>query len=159
MPYADRPNTILWPPIIYVAALVLPSPLQDQVPLPTIDFGVTIDNALVLAGMALIVIGLSVDVWALMTFRTAGTPFNPTKRAENLATFGPYARTRNPMYLGALVAYLGLALGAGNLWRWIALPLMALGLHQLAVLREEAHLEARFGEAWREYAGRVPRWW
>ena len=156
--FEDRPNSILWPPIIYIVALILPSLLQDWIPLPLFEFGVTVDNALVLAGMALIVAGLSLDAWALLSFRKAGTPFNPTKRAEALATFGPYAHTRNPMYLGALVAYCGLAVGTGNLWRWIALPLMALGLHHLAVLREERHLEARFGEAWREYAARVRRW-
>jgi protein-S-isoprenylcysteine O-methyltransferase Ste14 len=41
----------------------------------------------------------------------------------------------------------------------MALPPLAWVLHVKAILREEAHLEARFGEAWRAYAARVPRWW
>ncbi|MGL4239487.1 MAG: methyltransferase family protein [Beijerinckiaceae bacterium] len=156
---ADRPNTIHWPPIGYAAALVVPWLLQRWLPLPVIDLGRITDDVMVGVGWALMATGVTVAYLALRSFAAMGTPFDPTAKAEKLVTFGLYNRTRNPMYLAAMVAFVGLALSTGSIWRWLALPPLAWLLHNLAILREEGHLEARFGDAWREYAARVPRWW
>jgi protein-S-isoprenylcysteine O-methyltransferase Ste14 len=156
---ADRPNTIHWPPILYVAAFALPFPLQWLLPLPVVAPGRIWDDVMVGLGWALIATGVTVGWLALKSFIGFGTPFDPTARAEKLVTFGLYNRTRNPMYLGVLIAFVGLALATGSVWRFAILPPLFVGLQSLAVLREEAHLEARFGEGWREYAGRVKRWW
>jgi len=155
---AERPNALPWPPILYVATLVLPSLLQWLVPLPVIELPGIAEDLMVAVGCALVATGIALDWLALKSFRAFGTPFNPTKAAEKLVTFGLYDRTRNPMYLGGLIGNLGLALATGNIWRWLALPPLYLGLLHLAVLREEAHLDARFGQAWRDYAARVKRW-
>ena len=137
----------------------MPSALQKWLPLPEIAFEGVAEDVMVGAGLALLATGVMVDWLALKSFRATGTPFNPTKAALKLVTFGPNNRSRNPMYLGALIGFLGIALASGNLWRWLSLPLLYWGLMQFAVLREERHLEARFGEAWRSYAAKVPRWW
>ncbi len=158
-PYADRPNTIHWPPILYATALLLPWLLQFLLPLPQISLGSVADDAMIGIGWALVATGLTVGYLALRSFSGAGTPFDPTARAERLVTFGLYNRTRNPMYLAALVAFLGLALATGNSWRFLVLPVLFFGLLKLAVLREEQHLDARFGEDWRSYVGKIPRWW
>ncbi len=155
---ADRPNRIPWPPLLYVAALALPSLLQWLAPLPHLLPSGSARLVATGSGLALLAGGLGLDLLALLRFRSARTPFMPNQRAQHLVSGGLYERSRNPMYLGALIAFCGLALATGNAWRWAALPLLALGLHHLAILREEAHLEARFGEAWRDYAARVPRW-
>lgn len=156
---ADRPNTIHWPPIAYVAALVLPWLLQKYLPLPVIDPGRIWDDVMVGFGWALMATGITIGWLALKSFAAMGTPFDPTARAEKLVTFGLYNRTRNPMYLAAVIAFLGLALATGVIWRFLALPPLIWTLHTLAILREEAHLEARFGEGWTDYVARVPRWW
>jgi protein-S-isoprenylcysteine O-methyltransferase Ste14 len=156
---ADRPNTIYWPPLAYLAALVAPWLLQKHIPLPVIELPGYFEDAMVAVGLALLATGLAVDYLALRSFSSVGTPFDPTAKAEKLVTFGLYNRTRNPMYLGAMVAFLGLAIATGNIWRWLALVPLAWVLHVKAILREEAHLEARFGEAWKAYAARAPRWW
>ena len=54
--------------------------------------------------------------------------------------------------------FLGLAQVAGNIWLAIMAPLFAVGVLTLAILPEERHLEARFGEAYREYKARTRRW-
>ncbi len=156
---AERPNSIYWPPLAYLAALVAPWLLQTYLPLPEIELPGSFEDAMVGVGLALLATGVVVDYLALRSFRAVGTPFDPTAKAEKLVSFGLYNRTRNPMYLGAMVAFLGLAIATGNIWRWLALPPLFWVLHTLAILREEAHLEARFGEAWRDYAARTPRWW
>jgi protein-S-isoprenylcysteine O-methyltransferase Ste14 len=157
--YAERPNSIHWPPILYAAALLLPWALQHLLPMPVLALGQIADDAMVGIGWAFIGTGVTVGYLALRSFSGAGTPFDPTARAERLVTFGLYNRTRNPMYLAALVAFFGMALATGNVWRFAILLPLFLGLRELAVLREEQHLEARFGEGWRSYAASVPRWW
>jgi protein-S-isoprenylcysteine O-methyltransferase Ste14 len=156
---ADRPNTIHWPPIAYAAALVLPWLFQWLLPLPIIVPGRIWDDVMAGVGYALVATGITVGWLALKSFAAMGTPFDPTARAEALVTFGLYNRTRNPMYLAAVIAFVGLALATGSIWRFLALPPLIWVLHNLAILREEAHLDARFGDAWQDYAARVPRWW
>ena len=58
-----------------------------------------------------------------------------------------------------LIAFIGLALATGNLWRFAAVPVLFAALMPLAVVREEAHLAARFPAEWEAFAARVPRWW
>jgi protein-S-isoprenylcysteine O-methyltransferase Ste14 len=156
---ADRPNTIHWPPIGYASALIAPWLLQSLLPLPIIAPGRIWDDLMAGVGWALVATGLTIGYLALKSFAAVGTPFDPTARAERLVTFGLYNRTRNPMYVAAMIAFAGLALATGNIWRIAALVPLAWLLHVKAILPEEAHLEARFGDEWREYAARSRRWW
>ncbi len=71
---------------------------------------------------------------------------------------GPFRFSRNPIYLGFLVAMLGFALRWGDLWGWVALPLGHLLLDRLVVAKEEAYLATRFGAAYDAYRSRVRRW-
>jgi protein-S-isoprenylcysteine O-methyltransferase Ste14 len=158
MTVSDRPNTIHWPPLAYLAALAAPWLLQRFLPLPIVEFGNLADDVTAGVGLALIATGITIDILALRSFSALGTPFDPTARAEKLVTFGLYAQSRNPMYVGAMIAFLGLAVATGNVWRVLALPALLWVLHNLAILREERHLEARFGEEWRTWAARTPRW-
>jgi len=76
---------------------------------------------------------------------------------QRLVTDGPYAVTRNPMYLGHLIFTLGLAV---TLRSWIAaviLILRAIWFHR-RVLADEARLTAQFGQPYRDYMRRVRRW-
>lgn len=76
---------------------------------------------------------------------------------EVLITEGIYARVRHPRYVGATFGYVASAFFANYLFLWAALPLFLLLLHTV-VLLEERELERRFGDAWRAYAARVPRY-
>jgi protein-S-isoprenylcysteine O-methyltransferase Ste14 len=163
MNHADRANTLPWPPILYALALVLPWLLEILVPLPSPSAGATVDriagDIAVGLGWALMATGIVLAYLAIRSFSAVDTPVNPAGKAEKLVTFGLYNSTRNPMYLGALIAFAGLALATGSVWRWLILVPLYLGLRQLAVLREEHHLAARFGADWLAYKTRTPRWW
>ena len=82
----------------------------------------------------------------------------PNRPATALITSGPFALSRNPIYVAntLLVGGLGLAFGIG--WLVIAALLGALLTRKLAIAREEHHLAARFGAEWQAYAARTPRW-
>ena len=81
----------------------------------------------------------------------------PHRAATALVTRGPFAFSRNPIYLGNTLMMAGVGLAVGNPW-FIATGLAAaLLVERLAIRREEQYLDARFGQAWRDYCARVGR--
>ena len=98
-------------------------------------------------GVALGVVGLAIRAWAAGSIR----------KNEALATTGPYAYTRNPLYLGSFLLGLGVTI-AGGQWIFMVLFLaFYLSVYRATALREEAELEEAFGEPYRTYAAAVPR--
>lgn len=77
------------------------------------------------------------------------------KNAE-LATAGPYAHTRNPLYVGNLLLMIGFCVMSGNLWVSV-LALLAFAMIYRPVIREEAaHMGKLFGEDYRRWSVEVP---
>ena len=69
---------------------------------------------------------------------------------------GPYRFTRNPQYVGDIVFFVGVGVIANSVFLWIAHVLLILGF-VVAPLTEEPWLEEQYGDAYREYRRRVPR--
>src|SRR6266540_6082014 len=109
-------------------------------------------------GLALFAIGVAGLGWCFALFARVGrgTP-NPTAPPEVLVTVGPYAWTRNPIAMSHAAALIGLSVFLGSVSAVAIIVVLAVPVH-LAMLREERTLEARFGDAYRVYAARVPRW-
>jgi protein-S-isoprenylcysteine O-methyltransferase Ste14 len=105
-----------------------------------------------------IFLGLFVGFPAVLAFRRAATSPNPWRPATALVTSGPYRFTRNPMYLGMLLLYLGGSCWGNSLWPLFFLPLVLWVMQAGVIAREESYLEERFGEAYRQYRARVRRW-
>ena len=78
-----------------------------------------------------------------------------TKNTE-LTTTGPYAHTRNPLYLGSMLIAFGFAVAAHSWWTALALALLFALIYLPTIQSEEAFLRERFSE-YDEYAKRVPR--
>lgn len=91
--------------------------------------------------------------------KRARTPIHTSATPTALVETGPFRHTRNPMYLFGAVAYAGLSLLLLVPWSLALLVVVVLVTHHGVVLREEAFLERRFGDAYRRYQARVPRWW
>ena len=99
-----------------------------------------------LAGFALGVVGLAIRAWA------AGT----IQKEAQLTTTGPYAYTRNPLYIGSLVLGVGITLGGGRL-AWVGLFLgFYLAVYTRTMAGEVRLLAELFGERYEHYAGHVP---
>lgn len=151
---AARANRIPWPPLVYLGVLLCAATLGWLMPLrPLLPRPWELVLGLPLAAAGCVVAGA-----AILRFRRAGTPVDPTATARVLATDGIYRFTRNPMYLGAVMTFLGLGIAGG--WTWLAILSAAMPslLTHLAIRREEAHLAARFGDAYGDYRRRVRRW-
>ena len=111
-------------------------------------------------GLIPIAAGTAVLIWdfASGVARARELPERMQKLAPPfLMTTGPYAYTRNPMYVAELALWLGWAILFGSLV--ILLGFVVLTVFIILVLpREERGLETRFGETYRQYQARVPRW-
>jgi len=78
------------------------------------------------------------------------------RKNEALATSGPYAYTRNPLYLGSLLMGIGFAVAARSVWVGVALVVMFFAIYLPVIRGEEAFLRQKFPE-FDDYARRVPR--
>ena len=107
----------------------------------------------------LIVVGITGVVWTMaLHFVRAPARVEWERTPGYLLIRGPYHFTRNPMYLAELALWLGWALFYGSFAVFIGFLLLCVMMNFIAVPREERALEARFGEAFREYKHSVPRW-
>ena len=95
---------------------------------------------------------------AVLVLVKAGNDPRPDKPDTAMVEAGPYKISRNPIYLGFVLALVGFALRWGDLWGWLAVIAAHLALDRLVVAKEEAYLAARFGEAYEAYRARVRRW-
>ena len=97
-------------------------------------------------------------VAAMLAMRRARTNILPHRGADRLVTDGAFALTRNPIYVGNTLLLAGVGVAIPSAWMVAGALLAALLVDRLAIRREERHLSARFGEAYADYAARVPRW-
>ena len=148
-------GVIALPPLIFLGFLAAATVLEAVVPLP-----VPAAHAFprYVAGAALAVCGFVMIVMGTRRFQAAGTNIPPNLPTTALVVDGIYRRTRNPLYLGATLVYLGLSVAAGSFWA-IGLVIPLLGVINTGVIaREERYLERKFGDAYRTYKARVRRW-
>jgi protein-S-isoprenylcysteine O-methyltransferase Ste14 len=96
--------------------------------------------------------------WGLVIFRKARTTTVPGESSAQLVTWGPYRLTRNPMYVGLTLAYLGEAAMLKQVWPVLLLPLTLAYLNWILIPLEEQRLEEVFPDAYPHYRSRVRRW-
>jgi len=152
----ETAGVITRPPLLFLAALLLGFSLERLVPSASTLSGRylvhwTIGGSLILIGFALAALGIR-------NFSRAATPVPTNEPTRVLVTTGIHSWSRNPIYLGLFLLYGGIGVTVGSLWTLIvALPL-AIMIRYGVVAREEAYLERRFGDAYRDYKARVRRW-
>lgn len=109
--------------------------------------------------VVLVSAGFVTGIACVVTFRKAKKTIDPTKpHASALVTWGVYAISRNPMYLGGLVMLLGWAIFLSNALAFLFLPLYVLYINRFQIAPEERALTALFAETFATYRGRVRRW-
>lgn len=115
-------------------------------------------DAVVPLGWLAIVAGFGLMLWALSIFWRVRTGVIPHRPATQLVLEGPFRFTRNPMYVGMTLGYVGIALLTDRLWPLVLLPLVLVALYRLVVRREERYLGHAFGDEYAAYRARVRRW-
>lgn len=149
---SDTAGVVAPPPLVYALPLAGGLLLHHFFPRPCLPS--TWAHAL---GPVLTLLGF-IGLPAVLAFRRAGTNVLPWRPTKALVVTGPYRFTRNPMYLGFTLLYLGITLWVNTLWPLVALPVVLLVMNRGVIAREEAYLERRFGEPYRAYRASVRRW-
>ena len=103
-------------------------------------------------GCALVVGSIVLGGWAV---RTAG--HESLDRPSTLVSNGPYAYSRNPMYVAWTLLIIGIAVVRNTIWLLASVPFVVIATHWI-IRREERELEERFGETYRCYMKSVPRY-
>jgi len=152
----DVPGVIVFPPLIPLFVLVVGILLDWLAPL---SFLAAIPRSVrVVAGLAAVAFGLWALISARQRVKSIGTNVNPLQPSLVIARDGIYSRVRNPMYVGGVVALLGIVMIFELEWTLLLLFAATLVLHFGVVLREERYLERKFGEDYQRYKASVPRY-
>lgn len=149
----ERSGVRVWPPLFFAAGLAL-GLAADRIP-QSATYGTRARRIL---GTLSLATGLGAAAAAIARIKGAGSNVSPFAPSTALATDGVFRFTRNPMYFGATSAYIGVALIARSIPAFVMLPVTLALVDHFVVDREEHYLEARFGDAYREYRARTPRW-
>ena len=167
MSQSDTPGVIAPPPLIYLGFLLAGWGLATLGARPEVveagfgwlaaDFGLELQVRRG-AALTLIVGGLLLDGMAAGLFRRRGTAVEPWKPSTVLINEGPYRFSRNPIYLGFAVTYVGMAIAMDSaLALFLLLPCLAV-VDQFVIQREERYLAAKFGADYDAYRRKVRRW-
>ncbi len=152
----DAADVVMRPPTLALGCLAAAAILELVWPLgPGLAQGSWKPVAIGLGFMAL---GLGFGWAAVRRFFEAGTTVQIHEPTETLVTSGLYRWSRNPIYIGLITVYFGLCLALTTVWGLLLLPVLVAVLHKGVVLREEAFLEGKFGDAYRAYKAKAPRW-
>jgi protein-S-isoprenylcysteine O-methyltransferase Ste14 len=149
-------GVIARPPLLFLAALLIGFVLDRLLRLPFPASGIDLVHWII--GGSLILIGLALATAGIRNFSRAGTPVRSIKPTRALVTTGIHGWTRNPIYLGMFLLYGGIGVTAQSPWPLILTLPLAVTIRYGVVAREEAYLERRFGDAYRDYNARVRRW-
>jgi protein-S-isoprenylcysteine O-methyltransferase Ste14 len=115
-------------------------------------------RALCVIGSIALLCGVSLITWGVLTFIRARTALIPHHAASRLVQTGPYRFTRNPMYTGFTLVYVGVSLFLNAAWPLLFLPVALLALFHFVIRKEERYLTAAFGDEYTSYQRRVRRW-
>ena len=151
--YEDRPNVIARPPRIVLAFLAAGFVLDQFMLAPFLY-----EPVQYLGGAGLLIGGIALMAAAMRRFRAVGTSIETWRSSAAIVADGPYAMTRNPLYVSLLLIYPASGVIVNAPAVVALLPVLFVVLYFGVVLREEDYLECKFGDSYLEYRQSVPRW-
>jgi len=141
------------PPVIYLGAMGLGVVIHFWWPMPLVPSAIGTP-----VGVACTLTAVALFVYAVRTFKAAGTPVPGNLPTTTIVRTGPYRFSRNPIYLAFSLLQLGIALWVNSLWL-VATLVAAVAVMSLVVIpREERYLAARFPSEYSAYRSSVRRW-
>jgi len=138
--------------LVYLAGVAVQRVLPIAIPSPGLGWVIRA------TGFVFIGVGIVIAFSALGIFRKTKTTTVPHETPSTLVISGPYRFTRNPMYVGLTLEYLGVAGARLEIWPVIVLPLLLAYINFLVIPVEEQNLLGVFGDAYLQYGARVGRW-
>jgi len=141
------------PPFYFLGGIAAMVALDRFVPVVTL-----IEPPITYLGWVLFALGIAIAFAVNWRFKRAGTTIKPFEDSSALVTDGPFAFSRNPIYLGAAVGLLGIFVVLGSLSPLAVIPAFVYIIRTRFIAVEERMLEDAFGDDYRDYMKRVRRW-
>ncbi len=116
------------------------------------------DSVALVLGLPVIAGSIALAILAAREIVRAGTAFDARKTTTALVDSGVYRFTRNPVYLSMVLLVVGVGIALNSFWSLLVAVPTGSALCLAAIRPEERYLDARFGDAYRAYRERVPRW-
>jgi len=151
--HPDSAGVVFPPPLIYLVGLILGYGLGFVFPATVVPFLLSL-----ILGVVVLLVGLTIGLSAIRTFRKHSTTLVPTRSATAMVQDGPYRFTRNPMYLSFGILYVGLSLMIDSPWSLLLLIPVILVVNYYVIVKEEKYLTRQFGDEYRSYMAKVRRW-
>ena len=151
----DSPGVYIPPPLIYVLVFLSAIFIQKRISIDNWIFHLQITK---IAGVLFLVISLLFLITSLRQFYISKNTLVLIKPASSLQFNGIYSITRNPMYVGLALIYLGISCFVGNWWNIILFPLLLLIVQVYIIKSEEKYLLRKFEKEYVVYKTKVRRW-
>ena len=148
----DHPDLPFKPPMAFLLCLAIGVGIDHFWPRPARPAGWAV------VGIAMSVLAIVLIEWAAATFKRHKTAVVPWKPTRAIVASGPYAVSRNPIYVGFALLQVGLGVWANKLAVVLMVVPAIIMTRVLVIAREEEYLERKFGAAYSEYKARVRRW-
>lgn len=148
----DNPDLPFKPPLPFVGAVVVGFGLHHWWPMASRPVGWAP------LGIALVALAGALLVWCMLVFRARHTPLEPWKSTKAIVDDGPFAFSRNPVYIGLAVIQVGIGVWSDRLAVVLLVVVPVLMIALMVVPREEAYLRRKFGAEYEDYCSRVRRW-
>ena len=150
----DAPDYRIWPPVALGAPLLvgfgITAIVGDPIPLP-----VTLCRTVAVVLIIAFAVWNGWAIWLMGRHRTALLPGDSTR---TILDQGPFAVSRNPLYLGLIALDVALALLWPSFWALAMVPVGVVALWWGAIRSEERYLGEKFGAEYDAYRARVRRW-
>lgn len=141
------------PPLIFLILILIGGGIDYLYPV-----GMGIAASYEVLGIALVLFGVAVAILVNGEFKRKGTAIEPWKPTHHIVTSGFYRWSRNPIYVGFCLFNIGIGISSNSLWIFISFIPAAILVYHVAIAREEAYLEEKFGEEYLAYKNKVRRW-
>jgi len=141
------------PPLLVLAVVAAAYLLETMQSLP-----ISTGGAPWRSGIVLIMAGFVLALISLFHFIAAKTHVEPWRPTTVIIESGVFRVSRNPIYLAFCIATIGCGLVLNSWWVVVAVAPLVYLLQQLAIKREEAYLQQKFGRPYLDYKRRVRRW-
>ncbi len=148
----DSPGLLVPPPIVYFVCLMIGLGLDTLWPLPFLARTLQFVLGFTIIAVSFLFFGL-----VLRAFSKSKTSIDHRKPTTEIITTGPFAYSRNPVYLSMTMLFIGVAVTVDRLWFLVMAVPAAVLIHYVVILREEAFLKRAFGDEYRRYKAAVRR--
>ena len=149
----DHADVEFHPPVMLVAALVVGFLLRwiwQMAFLPV--------TLVIILGPAVVIAALGIFFWAVAAMRYERTSIQTGTPTDVIVTHGPYAFSRNPIYVAMLLLLAGVGVWTNSFWFFIVAGVCSRLLDKGVIVPEERYLEREFGSTYSEYRAKVRRW-